>query len=120
MSRLTPAVASDVTAVPAATVPVATVPFATVPFATVNRCSIGLVRALFIIAGLAVLAALAFMVGVVAQLPHASGVDAGHSVPMSLPPALARGLARAAATVPDASTFIAGRPAADEEPASTA
>ena len=115
MSRLTPAVASEVTAVPAATVPVATV-----PFATVSRCSIGLARALFIIAGLAVLAALAFMVGVVAQLPHASGVDAGHSVPMSLPPALARGLARAAATVPDASTFIAGRPAADEEPASTA
>ena len=104
MSHLTPAVASEAIAVPAA---------------TVSRRSIGLARALFIIAGLAVPAALAFMVGVVAQLPHASDVDAGHSVPVSLPPALARGLARAAATVPEVSTVIVGRSAADEEPAPT-
>ena len=71
---------------------------------------------LAVVGGLAVLAAAAFLVGVLAQLPHASADYPGLSASLALPSTAARSAARADATMPEAATVFARRPTAADEP----
>lgn len=71
------------------------------PAGPAPRDTFWLTGPLAVATSLAVLAALVFMVGVVASLPRAGGVDAGLSLPPAVvPSALARGLARVASAMP--------------------